>query len=170
MCNNYLNQTGNSNQAARALKTLEFLAVNELFLTPQARYADLVLPVTSTAERSDLTRPWPSGPYFTFVNRAIEPLGECQSDLDIVTEVAARLGFKDFNPYSEDQWLRMFVEKTPDLAAEIKDFDQFKREGIHRISLPEPIVAFRSRSRTSKKTLFPRLPGKSRSIPSARPT
>ena len=63
MCNNYLNQTGNSNQAARALKTLEFLAVNELFLTPQARYADLVLPVTSTAERSDLTRPWPSGPY-----------------------------------------------------------------------------------------------------------
>ena len=151
MCNNYLNQTGNSNQAARALKTLEFLAVNELFMTPQARYADLVLPVTSTAERSDLTRPWPSGPYFTFVNRAIEPLGECKSDLDIVTELAARLGFKDFNPYSEDQWLRMFVEKTPDLAAEIKDFDQFKREGIHRISFAGAHCGFQGADRGPRK-------------------
>ena len=160
MCNNYLNQTGNSNQAARALKSLEFLAVNELFLTPQARYADLVLPVTSTAERSDLTRPWPSGPYLTFVNRAIEPLGECKSDLDIVTELAARLGFKDFNPFTEDQWLRMFVEKTPDLAAEIKDFDRFKREGIHRISLSEPIVAFQEQIEDLEKNPFPTPSGK----------
>ena len=160
MCNNYLNQTGNSNQAARALKTLEFLALNELFLTPQARYADLLLPVTSTAERSDLTRPWPSGPYLTFVNRAIEPLGECKSDLDIVTELATRLGFKDFNPFSEDQWLRMFVEKTPDLAAQIKDFDQFQREGIQRISLPEPIVAFKEQIEDLEKNPFPTPSGK----------
>jgi anaerobic dimethyl sulfoxide reductase subunit A len=160
MCNNYLNQTGNSNQAARALKTLEFLAVNELFLTPQARYADLLLPVTSAAERSDLTRPWPSGPYLTFVNRAIEPLGECKSDLAIVTELAARLGFKDFNPFSEDQWLRMFVEKTPDLAAQIKDFDQFQRAGIRRISLPEPIVAFQEQIEDIEKNPFPTPSGK----------
>jgi anaerobic dimethyl sulfoxide reductase subunit A len=160
MCNNYLNQTGNSNQAARALQTLEFLAVNELFLTPQARYADLLLPVTSAAERSDLTRPWPSGPYLTFMNRAIEPLGECKSDLDIVTELAARLGFKDFNPYSEDQWLRMFVENTPDLAAQIKDFDQFKREGIKRIALPKPIVAFQKQIADIEKNPFPTPSGK----------
>ncbi len=62
MCNNYLNQTGNSNKAARALQKLEFFCVHELFMTAQARYADLLLPVTSAAERSDLTRPWPSGP------------------------------------------------------------------------------------------------------------
>ena len=62
MCNNYLNQTGNSNKAARALKKLPFFVVNELFMTAQARYADLLLPVTSAAERNDLARPWPSGP------------------------------------------------------------------------------------------------------------
>lgn len=160
MCNNYLNQTGNSNQAARALTKLEFLAVNELFMTPQARYADLLLPVTSAAERSDLTRPWPSGPYLTFVNQAIEPLGECKSDLEIVSELAARLGFKDFNPYTEDQWLRMFVEKTPDLAAQIKDFDQFKREGIQRISLQNPIVAFKEQIEDIEKNPFPTPSGK----------
>ena len=64
MCNNYLNQTGNSNKAARALKKLEFFAVNELFMTAQARYADLLLPVTSAMERNDLTRPLALGPLF----------------------------------------------------------------------------------------------------------
>jgi anaerobic dimethyl sulfoxide reductase subunit A len=160
MCNNYLNQTGNSNKAARALKQLPFLAVNELFMTPQARYADLLLPVTSAAERSDLTRPWPSGPYYTFMNRALEPLGECKSDLDIVTHLAERLGIRDFNPYSEDEWLRLFVEKSPDMSREIKDFEHFKRDGIHRIKLSEPVVAFREQIEDIEKNPFPTPSGK----------
>lgn len=143
MCNNFLNQTGNSNKAARALKTLEFFAVQELFMTPQARYADLLLPVTSAAERSDLMRPWPSGPYFIFSNRALAPLGECKSDLQIVSELAERLHIDDFNPYSEDEWLRRFYEHSQDLKEHVRDFDRFKREGVHRVALDEPIVAFR---------------------------
>jgi len=142
MCNNYINQTGNSNKAHRALKKLDFLAVNELFMTATARYADIVLPVTTAAERSDLTRPWPSGPYFTFVNRALEPLGECKSDLDITAELAERLGVKDFNPFTEDDILKMFVENNPETAPLIPDFDKFRREGIHRVVLEKPIVAF----------------------------
>lgn len=160
MCNNYLNQTGNSNKAARALKKLDFLAVNELFMTAQARYADLLLPVTSAAERSDLTRPWPSGPYYTFINRALEPLGECKSDFDIVTEVAERLGIKDFNPYSEDEWLRMFIEKNPETAAQITDYEKFKREGIHRVKLQEPIVAFKEQIEDIEGNPFPTPSGK----------
>jgi anaerobic dimethyl sulfoxide reductase subunit A len=160
MCNNYLNQTGNSNKAARALKKLDFLAVNELFMTAQARYADLLLPVTSAAERSDLTRPWPSGPYYTFINRALEPLGECKSDFDIVTEVAERLGIKDFNPYSEDEWLRMFIEKNPETAAQITDYEKFKREGIHRVKLQEPIVAFKEQVEDIEGNPFPTPSGK----------
>ena len=142
MCNNYLNQTGNSNKAARALQQLEFFCVNELFMTAQARYADLLLPVTSAAERSDLTRPWPSGPYFTFMNRALEPLGECKSDLQIVSELAERLGIADFNPHTEDEWLKLLVEHNPEYRQHIKDYEDFKREGIHRVKLDQPIVAF----------------------------
>ena len=142
MCNNYINQTGNSNKAHQALKQLDFLAVNELFMTATARYADIVLPVTTAAERSDLTRPWPSGPYFTFVNRALEPLGECKSDLDITAELAERLGVKDFNPFTEEDILKMFVENNPETAPLIPDYEKFRREGIHRVELEKPIVAF----------------------------
>jgi anaerobic dimethyl sulfoxide reductase subunit A len=160
MGNNYLNQTGNTNKAARALKTLGFFAVQELMMTPQARYADLLLPVTSAAERNDLTRAWPSGPYFAFINRALEPLGECKSDLDIVTELAERLGFKDFNPYSEEEWLRMFVEKNPETGPQITDYQKFKREGIYRVKLPEPIVAFRDQIEDIENNPFPTPSGK----------
>lgn len=63
--------------------------------------------------------------------------------MDIVAGLAERLGFKDFNPYSEDEWLNIFMENSPDMTAQIKDFEEFKRKGVHRIKLPEPIVAFR---------------------------
>jgi anaerobic dimethyl sulfoxide reductase subunit A len=142
MCNNYMNQTGNSNKAHRALQKLEFLCVNELFMTAQARYADLLLPVTSAAERSDLTRPWPSGPYFTFINRALEPLGECKSDFEIATELAERLEIKDFNPHTEEEWLKILFDFNPEYQKHIKDYDKFRRDGIHRVQLEKPYVAF----------------------------
>ncbi len=160
MCNNYINQTGNSNKAHRALKQLDFLAVNELFMTATARYADIVLPVTTAAERSDLTRPWPSGPYFTVVNRALEPLGECKSDLDITGELAERLGIENFNPFTEDDILRMFVEQNPETAPLIPDFDKFRREGIHRVALEKPIVAFQEQIEDLKNHPFETPSGK----------
>jgi len=143
MCNNFVNQLGNSNKADRALKKLDFFVVNELFMTATARYADLVLPVTTAAERADLTRPWPSGPYFTFVNRALKPLGECKSDLDIAGDLAERLGMEPFNPFSEDDILKKFVEENVETGSLITDFEKFRHEGIHRVALREPIVAFR---------------------------
>ena len=160
LCNNYLNQTGNSNKAARALQKLEFLCVNELFMTAQARYADLLLPVTSAAERSDLTRPWPSGPYFTFMNRALEPLGECKSDLDIVSQLAERLGIEGFNPHTEEEWLKMFVDLNPEYQQHIKDYDKFREDGIHRVKLDEPIIAFKEQIDDIENNPFPTPSGK----------
>ena len=160
MCNNYLNQTGNCNKAARALQKLEFFCAQELFMTAQARYADLLLPVTSAAERSDLTRPWPSGPYFTFMNRALAPLGECKSDLDIVSELAERLGIEGFNPHTEDEWLKMFVDLNPEYQQHIKDYDKFKQAGIHRVKLDEPIIAFKEQIDDIEKNPFPTPSGK----------
>ncbi|UCD76972.1 MAG: molybdopterin-dependent oxidoreductase [Desulfobacterales bacterium] len=160
MCNNYLNQTGNSNKAARALLELEFFCVQELFMTAQARYADLLLPVTSAAERSDLTRPWPSGPYFTFMNRALEPLGECKSDFDIVSELAERLGIEGFNPHTEDEWLKMFVDHNPEYQQHIKNYDKFREEGIHRVKLEKPIIAFKEQIDNIENNPFPTPSGK----------
>jgi len=160
VCNNYVNQIGNSNKAAQALQQLEFIAVNELFCTATARYADLIFPVTSAAERNDLTRPWPSGPYFTVVNQAIDPLGQCKSDFQIASELAERLGIEGFNPHSEEEWLKILFENNPEYTTHIDDFDEFRRKGVHRVALPEPIVAFADQIRDPANNPFPTPSGK----------
>jgi anaerobic dimethyl sulfoxide reductase subunit A len=140
---NPLNQRGNINKGVRALNGLEFIVAQDLFLTPTARYADIVLPVKSFAEKNDLTRPWPSGPYLGFSNQAIEPLGECLTDWEIGNLLAEKLGFEGFNDKTEDEWLRTFVAQNPEYQQHITDYDKFKQESIHRIEFDEPYIAFR---------------------------
>ena len=72
------------------MRGLEFLAVQDLFLTETARWADVVLPGSSFAEKSG-----------TFVNTdrhiqlteaALDPPGEARRDLDILIDLSNRLG------------------------------------------------------------------------------
>jgi predicted molibdopterin-dependent oxidoreductase YjgC len=72
------------------VRGLEFLAVQDLFLTETARWADVVLPGSSFAEKSG-----------TFVNtdrhiqlteEALDPPGEARRDLDILIDLSNRLG------------------------------------------------------------------------------
>jgi formate dehydrogenase major subunit len=71
-------------------RELEFLAVHDLFLTETARYADVVLPGASFAEKDG-----------TYVNterriqlahKAVDPPGEARGDLDIIIELSNRVG------------------------------------------------------------------------------
>src|SRR5436305_10220366 len=78
--------------AEHLIQELEFLAVHDLVLTETARYADVVLPGSSFAEKTG-----------TFVNterriqlarKAAEPPGQARGDLAIVIELCVRLGVK----------------------------------------------------------------------------
>ena len=75
----------------KALETLEFLVVQDIFLTETAKLAHVVLPASSYAERD--------GAYTNTERRvqlttaAVRPPGEARRDWEIICDLATRLGY-----------------------------------------------------------------------------
>jgi anaerobic dimethyl sulfoxide reductase subunit A len=158
---NPLNQLPNINKGVQALKKLEFVVVHEQFMTASARFADIVLPVTTIWERNDFARPWLSGPYFLYLNKAIDPPLEVKSDLEICRQLAARLGIHEpFFDMAEDEAIRQLVEGMGDVMGEIPDFDRFKKEGVHKIKLSAPEISFKKQIKDPADNPFPTPSGK----------
>jgi anaerobic dimethyl sulfoxide reductase subunit A len=131
------NQCPNVNKTLEAVAKLEFIVAHEHFITPTARYADIVLPATTFWERNDLHTPWAgAGHYVIFMQQAIAPVGECRNDLDICADLARRLGIAGYNDRTEEAWLRELS------AGVIDDFDTFRAQGLARLPAPEDAVAF----------------------------
>jgi anaerobic dimethyl sulfoxide reductase subunit A len=151
---NLLNQFLNVNKGVEALRKPEFIVIHERFMTPTTRFADLVLPVTTSMEGADIGQPWSGSPYFTFLNKAIQPLPETKADLEIFSELAQRLEIRGYNDKSDEEWLRSFVKATADLP----EYEVFKHKGFHQIEMKEPWVAFRAQ--VDNRLPFPTPSGK----------
>ena len=81
----------NSHSVRQALEDIDFLVVQELFMTPTAERADVVLPAASFAEMD--------GTYTNTerrvqrIRKAVEPVGEARSDWAITAEISNRMGY-----------------------------------------------------------------------------
>jgi anaerobic selenocysteine-containing dehydrogenase len=73
----------NHNEVIRGLKRRDlFTVVHEQFFTDTTDYADIVLPATTFFEHKDLQKAY--GHYYLQVStQAIDPLGECRSNVDM---------------------------------------------------------------------------------------
>ena len=101
-----------------------FTVVHEQFFTDTTDYADIVLPATTFFEHKDLQKAY--GHYYLQVsNPAIEPLGECRSNVELFRALAVRLGFTE-QCFSES------VDQMIDLALESHDpwMDGMTRERL----------------------------------------
>ena len=85
------------------LANLDFLVSVDRHLTADAAYADIVLPATTLYERESYMT---YGPVFRLRERVIEPLGEARGDVQIMAELARRLGYGHLYPQSEEEALR----------------------------------------------------------------
>jgi molybdopterin guanine dinucleotide-containing S/N-oxide reductase-like protein len=83
------------NSVIRGLKRPDlFTVVHEQFFTDTTDYADIVLPATTFFEHKDLQTAY--GHYYLQVsNPAMEPLGECRSNVDLFRALAQRMGFEE---------------------------------------------------------------------------
>ncbi len=124
---NFLIQGSDIHKNIKAFNEVEFAVCHEQFLTPTAKYCDIVLPVTTFLERNDIVIP-DGGNYLLFSNQAVPPIPEARNDYDVFCQLADRLGFlEEFSENkNEEEWLRSFVEDS-----EVPDYDEFKSSGIY---------------------------------------
>lgn len=88
------------NHVIEAFEKVEFLVVQDIFMTETAEYADVVLPASTYAEKEGT---------FTnterrvqFIHKAIEPVGDSKPDWVILQEVMTALGYpQDFESPQE---------------------------------------------------------------------
>jgi anaerobic selenocysteine-containing dehydrogenase len=101
----------NHNDVIRGLLRPDlFTVVHEQFFTDTTDYADIVLPATTFFEHKELQSAY--GHYYLQAsNQAIEPLGECRSNVDLFRALAERMGF-------EEECFRDSVEDMIDQALE----------------------------------------------------
>jgi len=120
-------------KAEEWVRKLDFLAVQDLFLTETARWADVVLPGSSFAEKEG-----------TFANTdrhiqlampAVAPPGDTRQDLDILVDLSRRLGLATpFNTPAEvmDEIARV----TPTWRG--VSYGKLRREGALQYPVPTP--------------------------------
>ncbi|MFQ5767439.1 MAG: molybdopterin oxidoreductase family protein, partial [Acidobacteriota bacterium] len=81
----------NINKVRKALSSLEFLAVQDIFLTETAEFADVILPATTALEKT--------GTYTNTDRRvqigrpALGPPGQARLDWQILCDIARRMGY-----------------------------------------------------------------------------
>jgi len=79
------------NHVEEGLRGLEFLVVQDIFLTETAELADVVLPGVCFAEKDGTVTN--TGRRVQLMHKAVNPPGESKQDWEIISEVSERMGY-----------------------------------------------------------------------------
>ena len=119
MWGNPVGQAGNAHKTERALRSLDFCAVADIFMTPTAKCADVVLPASTWLERCAITGGMEAGSTFYHLAREMNPKhillytpgvmpprGESLDDFEIVCRLAEKMGYGEHFPWkSSREWI-----------------------------------------------------------------
>jgi len=114
------------NHCEKSLSNLDFLVVQDIFLTETARLADVVLPSACFAEKegtfSNTDR------RVQRVRKAVGSPGQCWDDWKITCEIAGRMGYP-MKYESSRQIMEEIAQLTPSYGG--ISYDRIEYEGIH---------------------------------------
>lgn len=115
------------NQVIKALKRLEFLVVQDVFLSETASLADVVLPAASSFERDGTFTSTERN--VQRVRKVITPIGESRPDWEIICEIAKRMGEGDIFSYKDPSEIMDEIAKLTPIYGGI-NYDRLDGSGI----------------------------------------
>lgn len=106
-----------TNRLIKAWQKPELIVVSEPYWTPSAKYADIVLPITTTLERNDLTMTGDySNQHLVPMKQVVTPQFEARNDFDVFADLAEMLKPGGKAIYTENkaemEWLNSFYQEA----------------------------------------------------------
>ncbi len=111
-----------------------FTVVHEQFFTDTTDYADIVLPATTFFEHKELQKAY-GHYYLQMSHQAIEPLGECKSNVELFQTLAHRMGFDDECFYDSVDDMMDAALNSGNPALKAIDRQRLEKEGHVRLEL-----------------------------------
>jgi anaerobic dimethyl sulfoxide reductase subunit A len=145
-----INQHADINRTAGILRDetkVEFIVVQDNFLTSSARFADIVLPACTQFETWGVEDSWKYGDEVILQPKLVEPPGECKSDYRICAELAQRLGIGSTFTEGRDEkaWVEYCLDEFRRIRfPELPSLDQFIDQNLGAWTRPatHPAIAF----------------------------
>ncbi|HJD44278.1 MAG TPA: molybdopterin-dependent oxidoreductase [Candidatus Paenalcaligenes intestinipullorum] len=134
--NNFVHHQQNTNELLKAMEKVHTVVVQDPWWCASARYADIVLPASTTLERDDIS----SGGTYSMdkvyaMRQVIEPYGESLSDFEIFRRLAGVLGVE--YGFTEGKTLMDLIKVAyANTDAELS-FDEFWEQGYAPMAVPE---------------------------------
>ena len=154
-----INQHGDINHTARLLsdpQKVECIVCSDIFLTPSARYADILLPGTTMLETENITASSARFDDFFKINPVMEPPGECRFDYDWISDVAGEMGLRE--AFTEGKSLHDWLEDCVlDLKRRLPDFPDMKiftTTGVYKRNYYANYIAFEEKIRDIERYPF----------------
>ena len=166
--NALINQHANINRSAKILQDeslVEFIAIQDHFLTPTGRFADILLPACTQFETYGLEDGWKYGDEVILMPQVVEPPFETKSDYQICRGIARRLGLeKEFTEGRDERgWISWIIDHYKNTRfPDIPDLDTFESSnmGVYSVPITKPAVAFADYRKDPKKNPLPTPSGK----------
>ena len=145
-----VNQHANINRTTGILRDedgLEFLVVQDNFLTPTGRFADILLPACTQFETWGVEDGWKYGDEVLLMPKIVEPPFETKSDYAICAEIARKLGIGEAYTKGRDErsWVEWALERYRKTRFPgLPSLDEFERSnaGVYSVPVTKPAVAF----------------------------
>ncbi len=170
--NMLINQHSDINATDALLKDeslIECIVCSDVFMTPSARYADILLPAPSFLEEDNISSPWRSGHYLLSNRRLVTPLFESRNEYAWIGDLAKRLGlFEEWadGHHSREDWIRGLYESFREKHGSdpvyngLPAYDAFRDQGGYAYTRAKPYVAYRRKVRDPERHPFDTPSGK----------
>lgn len=130
------NQT-DRNAWIEAFEQLDLVVVADMTLGDTARYADIVLPVIHWFEEEEIMPQ--TSPYLLLQEKAIDPLYESKSDVEIINLLGNAMGYEGQFDYTVQEYLAATLA-NPAAEADNITLDRIREEKYFRIFSSDPHI------------------------------